>query len=111
MNHNMSLMLCPRFEILKNNLSNWIALDAIDCQLRHGFDKLQNIFHFSSFQSGGTAVASRRLKRSKPRPKGQNGIGKKSKRGMLAQLRPGLALIYCKSAHMSDYSPHQSTPL
>jgi hypothetical protein len=34
-----------------------------------------------------------------------------SKRGMLAQLRPGPALIYCKSAQMFDSSPHQSTPL
>jgi hypothetical protein len=56
-------------------------------------------------------VASRRLKRPKPRPKGQNGIGKKSKRGMLAQLRPGPALIYCKSDQMSDSCPYVSKPL
>jgi hypothetical protein len=62
----------------------------------------QNMFHISSFQNGGKAVASRRLKRPRPKIKvctleGHKGLGQKSKRGLLAQLRPGGAFI--KSKH------------
>jgi hypothetical protein len=86
---------------------HWMLL-TVSCAI--ALTNCKTYFIFLASKAGGTAVASRRLKRPKPRPKGQNGVGKKSKRGMLAQLRPGPALIYCKSDQMSDSSSLQSTP-
>jgi hypothetical protein len=63
----MSCLLCPRFEILKLIWYmglHWMLL-TVSCAI--ALTNWQNIFHISSFQSGGTAVASRRSKR--PRPK------------------------------------------